>query len=358
MRPRPFEVMQRLSQDALHNVGAAFDKALVSIALDRARAPTQSPEEALEALARVTEAYGDPRFLSEPDAFFAPPEVPAVEVRSSRPLPDGGAVEDLRFESAFETVHPAPRERYRSHTRNAVAYARHLRHPTPRATVLCVHGYLGGALAMEERAFNARWLYALGLDVLLVVLPFHGERATPGQRGIFPGRDPWRTVEGFAHALHDLRAWARWAQARGAPRVMSFGMSLGGYTSALLATVEPAVSPTVLMIPLASLGDAYIEHREGRPDAPPPWLATRIEMAYRVVSPFARAPRLSGDDVMVISASGDRITRTAHADRLRAHFGEGPAETFVGGHMLQFGRGTAFGALAKWLAARGVIAPR
>ena len=135
-------------------------------------------------------------------------------------------------------------------------------------------------------------------------------------------------------------------------------MSLGGYTAALLGTVDPTVGPAVLMIPLASLGDAYLEHREGRADAPPAWIASRIEDAYRVVSPFARAPRLAGGDVMVISASGDRITRAAHADRLRAHFGDGPTQTFVGGHMLQFGRGAAFGALAKWLASRGLIAPR
>jgi dienelactone hydrolase len=358
MTPKAFAALQKLSHGALHRVGAAFDEAVVNLALDRAGAPPADPQQALDGLARVAEAYADPRFFHDPDSFFRPPAAPAVEVLSSRPLPDSGAVEDLRVASAFETVHPAPRERYRAHARNAFAYARHLRHPDPRATVMCIHGYLGGALGFEERAFNARWLYSLGLDVLLVVLPFHGERATEGHRGIFPGKDPWRTVEGFAHALHDLRAWAAWLRARGAPRVMSFGMSLGGYTAALLATVDASVGPAVLMIPLASLGDAYVEHREGRADAPPAWILPRIDDAYRAVSPFARPPRLRGEDVMVISASGDRITRGNHADRLRAHFGDGPTQTFVGGHMLQFGRGTAFEALARWLAERGLIAPR
>ena len=358
MTPKAFAALQQLSHGALHRVGAAFDEALVNLALDRAGAPPGDPQEALDSLARVAEAYADPRFVTEPDRFFVPPGVPAVEVLASRPLHDRGVVEDLRAASAFETVHPAPRARYHAHARNAFAYARHLRHPDPRATVMCIHGYLGGALGFEERAFNARWLYRLGLDVLLVVLPFHGERATEGHRGIFPGRDPWRTVEGFAHALHDLRAWAAWLRARGAPRVMSFGMSLGGYTAALLGTVDPAVSPAVLMIPLASLADAYVEHREGRADAPPAWILPRIDDAYRVVSPFTRPPRLRGDDVMVISASGDRITRGSHAERLRAHFGEGPTQTFVGGHMLQFGRASAFEAIARWLAARGLIAPR
>lgn len=357
MNPRAFDALRRLSGDALHRVGAAFDEALVSFALDRAGESTTGAAEALDALARVTEAYGDPRFYSDPETFFAAPEVPAVTVRASRPI-DGGVRDDLCFASAFETVHPAPRERYVAHERNAFAYARHLRHGSPRATVLCIHGYLGGALAFEERAFASRWLFDLGLDVLLVVLPFHGERATEGQRGIFPGRDPWRTVEGFAHAIHDLRAWTRWLRARGAPRVMSFGMSLGGYTAALLGTIDPEVSPAVLMIPLASLGDAFVEHRAGRPEAPPPWLAPRIEGAYRVVSPFARAPRIGGEDVMVIAASGDRITRGSHAERLRAHFGPGPAETFVGGHLLQFGRRTALAALERWLVTREVIAPR
>lgn len=352
--------LRRLSEGAMGSVGAAFDRALVDLALDRAGKPMSDGEVAagLDGLARVTEAYADPTFLSEPDAFFVPPGAFAVAAVASRALPDGGRVDDLRAESAFVTVHPHPRARYEEHRHNATAYARHLRHATPRATVMCVHGYLGGSLAFEEVAFNARWLYGLGLDVLITVLPFHGERATPGRRGIFPGRDPWRTVEGFAHAVHDLRAWARWLRGEGAPRVASFGMSLGGYTAALLATVDASVSPVALMIPLASLADAYVEHRAGRSDEAPAWLGPRIEAAYRVVSPFARAPLVRGDDVLVLAASGDRITRGSHAERLRAHFGEGPAETFPGGHLLQFGRAKAFADLARWLAGRGVVAPR
>lgn len=344
----------------LGNAGAAFDRALVDFALDRAR-ENLSPDEAtaaLASLARVAEAYAEPRFLTQPDAFFVPPVPLGVELVAARPLPDGGRVEDLRADSPFVTVHPHPRAKYAEHAHNAVAHARFWRHPTPRAAVMCVHGYLGGALAFEERAFNARWLYELGVDVLLTVLPFHGERATPGKRGIFPGKDPWRTVEGFAHAIHDLRAWAAWLRVRGAPRVASFGMSLGGYTAALLATVTAEVSPVVLMIPLASLGDAFVEHRAGRAEAPPPWLSDRIDEAYRVVSPFARRPQVQGDAVMVIAASGDQITRVSHAEKLRAHFDPGPFETFAGGHMLQFGRGRAFAAMARWFASRGLIAPR
>jgi dienelactone hydrolase len=361
MAPRDlFSSLRALSASALGNAGAAFDAAVVNLALDRAgpKPSDAEAEAALEALARVSAAYADPRFITEPDTFFAPPDAAEVTVVATRPLRDGGAVDDLRARSAFSTVHPAPRDRYAAHANNAFAHARHLRHPTPRATVMCIHGYLGGALAFEERAFNARWLYDLGLDVLVTVLPFHGERATPGKRGIFPGKDPWRTVEGFAHAVSDLRAWSRWLRGRGAPRVMSFGMSLGGYTAALLATVDGSVAPAALMIPLASLADAYVEHREGRPDAPPAWIAPRIDDAYRVVSPFARTPRLRGEDIMVIAASGDRITRGSHAARLRAHFGDGPFETFVGGHMLQFGRGAAFESLARWLGDRGFTAPR
>ena len=112
MTPKAFAALQKLSHGAMHRVGAAFDEALVNLALDRAGAPPADPQEALETLARVAEAYADPRFFSGPDTFFRPPAPPAVEVLSSRPLPDGGAVEDLRVASAFETVHPGARERY------------------------------------------------------------------------------------------------------------------------------------------------------------------------------------------------------------------------------------------------------
>ncbi len=345
--------------EVLGRAGAAFDRAMVNLALDLARNPRAENDGAarLATLDRVRDAYADPRHLSQPDGFFAAPSAIDPTQARVRALADGGAVLDLDVASAFAPVHPEPAPEYLSHAQNARAHARLWAHPTPRPAVVCVHGYLGGTLGFEEAAFDARRLYAAGLDVMIAVLPFHGPRMPPGMRGAFPGRDPWRTVEGFAQAVYDLRAWREWLKSRGAPRVGLFGMSLGGYTSSLLATVDEGWDFVVPMIPLASLADAYMEHRAGRPEEPPAWVRPRIEDAYRVVSPFARPPRVAPERVLVLAASDDRITPVTHARRIARHF-DARVETFTGGHLLQVGRARAFGAMLDFFERLRVIAPR
>lgn len=355
--------LRDLRDAALGTVGAALDRFVVGAALDLTR-DAPDPERVarhdhsarLAQLARVTEAYGDPRYLEEPDSFFARPDAPRM-IREARvkALARGGEIVDLAWESAFEPVHGVAREDYLGFVENRTAHARLWRHGDARPTVVCVHGYLGGHMPFEETAFQVAWMYGLGLDVALAVLPFHAARCPPGRQGMFPGRDPWRTVEGFAQAVSDLRSLVAWLSRQGSPRVGTFGMSLGGYTASLLATVDERADFTVLMVPLASLADVYFEHRAGRPEAPPEWVRPRIEDAYKVVSPFARRPRVDPASALVLAANGDRITPITHAERLRAHLGEADMHVFPGGHLLQAGRGRAFGAVARFFARRHLI---
>ncbi len=356
--------LAKLRDDAMGTAGAAVDRLLVHTALELAR---RSPDREdvsredhgarLAQLGHVAAAYDVPAWRDEPHTFFATPPAIDPALHPVRALPEGaGAVVDLAWPSGFEPVHPAPREQWSAKVENQTAAARAWLHTDARAAIVCVHGYLGGKPAFEEMAFSAQWLHGLGLDVVLPVLPFHGARCSSGRQGSWPGRDPWRTVEGFAQAVWDLRGLIAWLRARGAPSVTVFGMSLGGYTTALLSTVD-APDHAVMMIPMASLADVYAEHREGRDDAPPPWLRPRIDEAFRVVSPFTRAPRITGDRALVLAASGDQITRTSHAERIAAHFNT-ECETFPGGHILQLGRGRAFRSLARFLSRHGVIASR
>jgi pimeloyl-ACP methyl ester carboxylesterase len=111
------------------------------------------------------------------------------------------------------------------------------------------------------------------------------------------------------------------------------------------------------MIPLASLSDVYFEHREGRPESPPEWVRPRLERAFATVSPLHRRPTVEPARVLVLAAEGDRITRAEHARRLQAHFSS-PLVSFPGGHLLQFGRDRAFGALCRFLVGHSVIVPR
>jgi len=171
----------------------------------------------------------------------------------------------------------------------------------------------------------------------------------------FPGSDPRITNEGFRQAILDLRALVHHLHARGAPAVGVMGMSLGGYTASLAATIEERLGFAVPIIPLASL--ATMAHGMGRMiGTEEEQLAQRdaLELAHRVVSPFARPARIARDRILVLAAEGDRITPVAHARRLAEHF-DAPLEVHHGGHLLHFWRGDAFRSVGRLMGRLGLF---
>lgn len=329
----------------LSTTAAAFDRAAVIAARAsnrKSRSERLSHEERMTALHAIHDLYADvTEFFPEP----APIAPSLTRVRSMR----GVDVIDASWPSEYVAYVDAIRDKYASHVRNRTAHARLFVAPRPRPAIVLIHGYMAGQWAIEERAWPIAWL-AQRYDLALAVLPFHALRAEKNRRGPppFPGPDPRVTNEGFRQAMMDLRSLVRFLRARGAPSVGVMGMSLGGYSTSLLATVERDLAFAAPIIPLASLADfARDQGRLGR-GAEADAEHAALEAAYRVVSPLARPSLLAPERVLVVAAHGDRITPVSHADRLAAHF-ESRVVRFEGGHLLQFGRGDAFRAIGRFL---------
>jgi pimeloyl-ACP methyl ester carboxylesterase len=319
---------------------------------------TGADNEPAQAAARIlaaAEHYERPEVRA---GFFQVPPSPAPTVLGRAPL-DAGERLDLTWPSPFVPHYPAARESYLRWEANRAAHVRALLHAVPaRTSIVCLHGYAGGSRFVEEVAFQARWLYALGTDVVLFALPFHGARAQRGAPS-WPSPDPVRTVEGFGHAIHDLRSLIAWLRARpGAERqrVAVVGMSLGAYTASLFATTDELdfLSP---IIPAASWPELLWAHgageTRGRAEAAGVTLPL-LRRAMSIIAPLERAPLLGPDRVLVLSARGDRITPPEHAEWLARHF-RGVHLTLPGGHVLQLGRREAFTAIAQRLALLGLI---
>jgi pimeloyl-ACP methyl ester carboxylesterase len=345
---------------------ATFDRAVLAAVRLRnknrhGRAESLSHDERMEALAWIESAYAAPEIWASPDAFFAPPAPIAPALARVRGwdartrVQDGstrgsGEVLDASWTSEFEPYLGDMRDKYLAHEANRTAHARlYFGKGKPRPAVVLVHGYLAGQWAIEERAWPIEWL-SRRFDLALVLLPFHALRARTDKSGPppFPGADPRFTIEGFRQAMLDVRALVRWLRARGAPSVGIMGMSLGGYTTALTATVEPGLAFAAPIIPLASLADFALEQgRLGSGDDARRQHAA-LEAAQRIVSPFARPSLVAKERVLVTAARADRITPIAHAERLAEHLGARLVR-FEGGHLLQFGRAEAFRTIGRWL---------
>jgi pimeloyl-ACP methyl ester carboxylesterase len=266
----------------------------------------------------------------------------------------GGEVVDASWPSESEPFHHGVRDTYLGYERNRTAHARMWLAPEPRPMAILIHGYMAGQWAVEERAWPIDWLTRRGLDVAIAVLPFHALRGNTDQVAPpFPGADPRFTNEGFRQAIHDLRALVAYARVRGAPHVGVMGMSLGGYTTSLLATVEPDLAFAVPIIPLASIADFARDRGRLGTEAQSRAQHAALEAANAIVSPLARKSLVAKDHVLVVGADADRITPIAHAERLARHF-DAPLVKIHGGHLLQFGRRSAFKEIGRMLRRIGI----
>jgi hypothetical protein len=352
--------MNVVARRLLRTASAGVDRAVVAAIRLSDRRVRSGPEALshdarLERLAEVRAMYGAPELFADPAAFFPAP--PRVEPRVDpvRELPWGGRCYHASWPSASEPFEASVRERYLGCVPNRTAHARLYVQGAARPFVIVVHGYMAGQFALEERAWPIRWFQSLGLDVAVAVLPFHGVRAREGGGAPpFPGADPRVTNEGFRQAVADLRVLIALLRERGAPSVGMMGMSLGGYATSLMATLESDLAFAAPLIPLASVAD--FARDQGRLGQGPRAAAQHaaLEAANRVVSPFARRPLVPASRVVVVGAEGDRVTPIAQAERLASHF-EAPLLRAHGGHLVQTWRREAFHAVRAMLRREGIL---
>jgi pimeloyl-ACP methyl ester carboxylesterase len=346
-------MLRSLSSRLLRRAAGAVDRvATVAVQVGTKLPSHEDPlppalEARLEFLRGVAARYAE---LGD-DVLFPTPELPRASFRAQGELRPGLMRSDVTWRSDYQASLPDFRARYGRTLENELARARLYTRAHPRPMVILIHGYMMGHHAVDERVWPITWLDRLGFDSALLVLPFHGLRAGARRKGRpeFPGRDPRMANEGFCHSVFDLRALAALLRSRGHPALGLLGVSLGGYTTALAATVESELAFAVPVIPLASLADYALDN--GSFAAAPDAEAMEYELVDRVhrrVSPLARAPKIARERVLVVGGHSDRITPVSHARRLAFHFGA-PLTTWDGGHLIQIGRGAVFDKVGEFL---------
>lgn len=386
--------MQPFIAKASARVARDIDRIFCGAALNppkvmRARSSAESlgHDQRMRGLAAIQAFYGRKRHFAPDTDFFTQPSIIHPEIRKRRDIGNQGEVLDLSWPSEFAplwsraaVMEAMPEvlaesgtqydydadvlalrmdrsgelaEKYARAKRNATCHARWWRHHKGnRPCIVLLHGYMAGNYAMEELVWPVRRLFDSGFDVVIGVLPFHGPRRSE-KRGLlppsFPSADPRFTIEGFRQVVVDKRALFDFLRRAGVASLGVMGMSLGGYSSALLSTIDAQLDFSVLFIPLASIED--FAHRHGRltgddEQQRAQWAALRD--AQWVVSPFARPSLLPQGRSLVIAGESDLVTGRQDAERLAAHFGA-PLQFFPGGHLLHFGRDEAFKAVWQLL---------
>ncbi len=312
--------------------------------------------------------YADMVRGGDPDRFYQRPPrgLRMLKRRARLPLfsPDDGTCEDVRFESPFIPLNPRERDRYLSHARNRFAHARHWRHHRgPRSTIVACHGFSADLYHFNEWFFSIPWLYESGFDVLLVTLPFHGKRQPSfspfSGHGFFAGGTN-RINEAFAQGVHDVRVFIDHLFDSGAPQVGATGMSLGGLTTALLASVERRLAFAIPNVPVVSIADLVLEWEPIASVIRTSLGAIRrdIRVARQMLAPscpLSFPPRLPKERLMLIGGVGDRLAPPRHTRLLWDHWDRPLLHWFPGSHVLHLDRGGYFRAMKRFLAAIGFV---
>ncbi len=295
--------------------------------------------------------------------FFKRPDSSRVRMESHsagllRFRPEDGSCRLLSFESPFKTVHPRLRRPYAERARNRRAVAQHWRHADgPRPTVCVIHGFMADPYWLNRMFLALPWFYRQGYDILLYTLPHHGRRQSrfsPFSGHGFFASGLSNLNESMAHAVQDFRIFVDYLESEGVSRVGVTGISLGGYTAALLAAVEDRLHFSIPNVPVVSLLDLVLEWfplnftlkallRAG---------GLRVRDARHMVavhSPLTYRPLVPKERLMVIAGAGDRLAPPKHARLLWDHWDRCRIHWFPGNHVLHLDKGVYLKEIARFL---------
>jgi len=155
-----------------------------------------------------------------------------------------------------------------------------------------------------------------------------------------------------------LQTAIRTMREAGASHVGVVGMSLGGYTASLLATVTSDVDFVMSYIPICSMPDVMNDNDlvPGTGD-----IQRTLYEGYREqlvpITPVCRMPKVEPERVAIISGAYDRLATVEHGQRLADHFGT-ELIRFPGGHIVQNRRAQAFREALEGFQDRGVLPAR
>jgi hypothetical protein len=278
-------------------------------------------------------------WLDAPATYHREPpplDAPAVEQVTAIP---GLSYERLTFESGYAPwEHEVGRERWLAYAPNRTAHARIFRHPgEPRPWIMCIPGYRMGSVAVDIVGFQVAWLFGrLGLNVVIPVLPFHGPRRV-GRRGGdgYMTGDFIDTIHAQAQTLWDLRRLLSWVRRQDGPAVGVYGVSLGGLTSAMLASLEEDLDCVVAGMPPACFAGLMQDNspavvRRLIDYAGFPW--ETVKQLLRVVSPLALAPRVAHERRFLFAGIADSLAPRAQALALWRHWGRPRLAWYPGSH--------------------------
>ena len=325
---------------AMVDIKAAVDETVLAYFIGVAKIPAGPGAEVMciEGL-RLEAVLKEHGWAADPSSYHRTPSVPEAVTSEARRW-QGMAYERVSYPSGFVPRPELPgAAAWAAQLPNQRSVLRAFRHPgADRPWLLCIHGYRMGENWLDFGLFSPRWLHKkLGYNLLLPTLPLHGPRRVGGKSGDrFLDGDLLDLVHAQTQALWDLRRALAWLRDREAsPKIGVYGVSLGGFNTALLATAEADLDFAVAGVPLADPASALWRHLPAvhkRFYAQHGLTEARYRSILNVISPLARPALLPKDHLHIFAAAADRIVLPDQPLLLAQHW-DVPVRWYQGSHL-------------------------
>ena len=314
--------------------------------------------------------YAEMAESGDPTRFFhEPPSGVRVRVKPGRWFPrfdpDDGVCEVVRFDSPFQPVHPDQHKPYLRHDRNRVAYARTIRHRDgPRPTIVAIHGFTAEGYLINE------WFFALPCFIAWVAISrcsrfrstVHAKRSTLHFRDTASLREArLRFNEAVAQSVFDFRILLNWLQReQGVEQVGVTGLSLGGFISSMLASVEDKLAFALPNVPIISVADLVLEWQPMGTLMRAALAASKLTPAdarrlVAVSCPLTYKPVLPPERLMIVGGAGDRLAPPKHSRLLWDHWQRCWMYWFPGSHSIHLDRGKYLTEMARFMMGLGFL---
>ena len=205
-----------------------------------------------------------------------------------------------------------------------------------RPAVIVLH-ILGGDFPLSRLFCNR--LAQQGVSALFVKMPFYGPRRGADSKRRMVSLNPDETVEGMTQAVLDIRRSVAWLAARDdvdAGRIGIFGISLGGITGGLAASIEPQIGHVCLLLAGGDLGQVALDSpqlRKVRGELPKDFVDKEtLIKTLAVIDPVTYASRAKGKRILMLNALHDEVIPKACTLALWKGFGEPEIAWYSGGH--------------------------
>lgn len=331
-----------------------------------------SPSDVREAQRLISQAAETAErrgWLRDPAAFHPrPPRIDEWEEIESmgRQLMRPMRFKTLRFESGYQPHPSLERDRWNGYEENRDAYAYVLEHEPgpagtpPRPWLVCIHGFSQGDVASGLMSFDARRFHEeLGFNVLMPVLPLHGPRARGRSGGDVMHPDFVNMIHFFAQALWDIRRMLAWIRERGGDRIGVWGVSMGGYTTALLASFENDLECVISGIPPTDFCNVARDNM--------PWIMksyehemsvdwNEVRQMMHVVSPLTFDPLIPRERRFIYAGVADRVVRPDQSRALWRRWDQPDIRWIPGGHVAMQFRKRTFDYVEEALGRSGLLA--